>query len=235
MRLFQAANGFYAYQLVKWGLGQTGAALGLVLGQFAVLAVVPDIAVLGFRLRALLEILEILALASYLAQIPVTFVAVHLDYRMRWYLVTDRSLRIREGTWVVREQTLTFSNIQNLVIRQGPLQRLLGIEDLEVSTAGGGGAAGGEDHGGHEAMMDMHLARFRGVVNAQEIRGAILEHLRPMKGAGLGDPDDRGGERGVAEPAGRDSAAVDAARDLLQEARALRQAVCGAGRGAPQA
>ena len=43
----------------------------------------------------------------------------------------------------VQEKTMTFSNVQNVSIRQGPMQRLFGIADLEVRTAGGGSSSDG--------------------------------------------------------------------------------------------
>ena len=39
---------------------------------------------------------------------------VRLDFEKRWYLVTDRSLRVREGVVNVREMTIMFANIQNI-------------------------------------------------------------------------------------------------------------------------
>ena len=87
------------------------------------------------------------------------------------YMITDTSLRIREGLIVVRERTMTFANIQNLSICQGPLQRLLGIADLKVRTAGGGGGQGqGQGQAEKTGSANMHLGYFRGVDNAAEIR-----------------------------------------------------------------
>ena len=54
--------------------------------------------------------------------LPLTFALVRLDYELRWYIVTDRSLRIREGVTSLRESTMTFANIQHIAVRQGPLQ-----------------------------------------------------------------------------------------------------------------
>ena len=93
---------------------------------------------------------------------------VRLDFEKRWYLVTDRSLRVREGIVNVREMTITFANIQNISISQGPIQRLLGIADLRVDTAGGGPSRSEKEEGGE----NLHTVRFRGVNNADEIRDA---------------------------------------------------------------
>ena len=69
----------------------------------------------------------------------VRLLVIKLDYELRWYLITDRSLRIREGIWSVREITLTFANVQNVSVTQGPVQRLFGVSEVVVETAGGGG------------------------------------------------------------------------------------------------
>ena len=130
----------------------------------------------------------------------------------------DRSLRIREGILTVREKTMTFANIQQTSIRQNPLQRLLGIQDVQVRTAGGGGGSTGSRHGHGEVGEAMHEAYFRGVDNAEEIRTAILERVRLHRDSGLGDPDEP--EPDLAPAAV--SPPVAAAHELLAEIRALR-------------
>jgi uncharacterized membrane protein YdbT with pleckstrin-like domain len=165
--------------------------------------------------------IELFGLIFLLVQVPITYTMVRLDYEMRWYIVTDRSIRIREGITSIREMTMTFANIQNLTIRQGPLQRLLKISDLEVRTAGGG--SGDEDSQSEEqGRGSMHIGYFRGVDQAQKIRDSILDRLKRLRDAGLGDPDDDEFARPVPTPAvGAD--VLKAARDLLDEARALRR------------
>jgi hypothetical protein len=120
---------------------------------------------------------------------------------------------------------MTFANIQNLSIRQGPLQRLFGITDLRVRTAGGGQAAGGSDHETAEAA-NMHLAFFRGVDNAEAIRDLIMDRMRGLRDAGLGDPDDLP-EAADQPPAGTDDL-LAASQELLAASRELRGAL-GAG------
>ena len=149
----------------------------------------------------------------------VRYVAIRIDYDMRYYIVTDRSLRIREGAWTIKEMTLTHANVQNLRVRQGPVDRLFGIWTLVVETAGGG-SGGEEGENGHEFRM-------AGVENAHEIRDVILSHLRRHgKGSGLGDLDDAGetaGGRAV------DPRVLDSLRALRDEAAALRLAAGGSG------
>jgi hypothetical protein len=100
---------------------------------------------------------------------------------------------------------------------------LLGIADLEVHSAGGGGSR----RPGHDKKQeDLHVGKFRGVDNAEEIRDSILARVRQLRDSGLGDPE--GGQHEVHEaapPQGRivsSAEAVAAARELLGEVRALR-------------
>ncbi|HBS27980.1 MAG TPA: hypothetical protein DEB06_00680, partial [Phycisphaerales bacterium] len=69
----------------------------------------------------------------------VAYVAIHLRYDTTWYVLSGRSMRLRRGVMSVHETTITFENIQNVTVRQGPLLRWFGISDLQVETAGGGG------------------------------------------------------------------------------------------------
>lgn len=217
VRIFRAAPAYFQYRLVVWGIQQVAGGIGLVVGLGFLQALPP----MHPGVLALLRLLEGVAIISFAAQILFSLALVHLDYRFRWYLVTDRSLRIREGTLSVREQTMSFSNIQNMTVLQGPLQRALGIQDLQVRTAGGGGELPGNPKQGHPGAHDMHLAFFRGVTDAASIRDAILEKLKELRGSGLGDPDD---ERAAGEaPAWRP--ALESAARLLREARALREQV----------
>jgi uncharacterized membrane protein YdbT with pleckstrin-like domain len=172
-----------------------------------------------------LTILEWAGVLLYVIQIPITYAIIRLDYELRWYIVTDRSLRIRAGVASVQETTMSFANVQQVAVSQGPLQRLLGIADLRVQSAGGGG--GDQEHGEGESL---HTGIFHGVDNASQIRDLILERLRAFREAGLGDPDDpQAGPRSrrIAPPLLLpDSTRISplaAAREVLQEARALRQ------------
>lgn len=168
----------------------------------------------------LLWLLKLAGIAAYLAQLPVTYLIARLDFEMRWYMVTDRSLRIRHGVWKVQESTMSFANIQQVVVSQGPLQRLLGLADVRVQSAGGGGGEREHRHGTEE---DMHHGLFHGVTNAHEIRDLILERLRRFRESGLGDPDEKlAAPEPAPTPKDASDATLAAARELLAEARALR-------------
>jgi membrane protein YdbS with pleckstrin-like domain len=67
-----------------------------------------------------------------------------LRWRMMWYALGDRAMRARHGLWTIREVTITYENVQNVEVAQGPLMRLFGFWKLDIMTAGGArGAAGG--------------------------------------------------------------------------------------------
>lgn len=51
------------------------------------------------------------------------YLAIHLRYNTTWYVMTERSLRIRRGIWIINEIMITFENIQNVPIKQASLTR----------------------------------------------------------------------------------------------------------------
>ena len=148
-------------------------------------------------------------LLVFVLQLGVTYFSLRLNYEMRWYKVTDRSLRIRTGVWNVSEMTMTFDNIQNITVTQGPLERLFGISDVRVTTAGGGEAAAQKKSGHGGVGQNLHLGVFRGVDNPDEIRDLMLARLRRLRDTGLGDPTD--------------DHSHDAAGGLASAARALQE------------
>jgi uncharacterized membrane protein YdbT with pleckstrin-like domain len=137
-----------------------------------------------------------------------------LDYETRWYVLTDRSLLIRQGVWWTREITLTFANAQNVRVTQGPLQRLFGFSNVEVDTAGGGGGRKEEKKG---LEFDPHRAVLRGLDRPGDVQQRIVELVRRSRSAGLGDPDDH-----QAMPAAGSIALLE---DILAEARRVKDAM----------
>jgi uncharacterized membrane protein YdbT with pleckstrin-like domain len=119
-------------------------------------------------------------------------------------MVTDRSLRIRSGVFNMQELTMTFSNIQEIRVTAGPLQKLLKLADVEVQSAGGGSRRG-----------EGHIGSFKGLSNATDIRDLMVERLRQYRDSGLG-------ESAIPEGSELDHS-MEAARAVLAEARALRE------------
>jgi membrane protein YdbS with pleckstrin-like domain len=156
----------------------------------------------------------ILALpALIIAIVPdiVAYIAIHLQYDTTWYVMTGRSLRIRRGIWVIHETTITFENVQDLKIHQGPVERFFGISNVLVETAGGGAPVGAENQ---PAAMTAHRGLIQGIADAPRIRDQILARLRQARTSGLGDE--------VEEPAESRPAAWSAAHlAALREIRTL--------------
>lgn len=217
VQTFRAAPNFLTYQIITWGLGF---AVGLISEIVFVVAqhtgasgtwtgVALGYAVFGFTL--------LLTIVKYFL--------IRLDYDMRYYIVTDRSLRIREGALFIHEATFTYANVQNLKIHQGPLERLLGISNLVVETAGGaGGKSEGKRGPGAFPHMHGHQGVFRGIKNPAEVRDQILALLKGYRDAGLGDPEDRSRAMLPVPSAGYSSpAALTRLREIRDELRLLNR------------
>lgn len=207
-RTFRAAPNFFTLKLIVWGLTQLFAVLGLIAALYGFSRIDENF---PETVNWMIRIGEAFAIAALAFEIVFGWMLIRLDYELRWYLLSDRAIRIREGIATVREKTIALANIQNISVRQGPLQRLLGIADVEVRTAGGGEGGHGKQKPGLEPM---HVAYFRGVDNANDIRDLLREAVSRHRDTGLGDPDE-------VETLEVD----DAARMLLDEARRLRAAV----------
>lgn len=228
--VFRAAPNFFKYRVVTWaiGAGTSLLAVGLfTVGMAAAAAAAKD------KALAVIVVVGLLIFALVSVSVLFSFLVLRLDYQMRWYKVTDRSLRIREGVWSVREMTMTFANIQNIEITQGPIQRMLGIADLKVQTAGGGGVVAGP-HGHQQPMFNMHVGYFRGVDNPEEIMTMMRERLKKYRSSGLGDHDDSPDPAPVpSSPRAAAPELAEAVRNLLGEARAFRAAAETAARRFP--
>lgn len=202
-RVFRASTRYYYYRLAAWAARQ-------VLLLIALFGAAGSASKLGLS-----EVVGRIGVSVLLLELLISYAAVRLDYEKRWYLVTNRSLRIREGVVRVSEITISFANIQNVSISQGPVQRMLGISDLRVDTAGGGSVIAI----GTPADAIMHTAFFRGVDNAERIRELIQEQLRGQKDSGLGDPDDAPSTATHGAP--HDEAVLAALRQIRAAAREL--------------
>ncbi len=214
-RVFRAAPAYLRYRTVLWAIGVVVSLLfgvlflgGMNLAVFNDRAAPAAVKAGVFTFSAVVFLLIVLRAA-------VAFAVLRLDFEKRWYVVTDRSLRIREGVISVREMTVMFANIQNVSVMQGPIQRALGIADLQVETAGGGGAHANQKQLG----PNLHTAWFRGIDNAEEVKQLIQDRLRALKDSGLGHHEEIHAAP-IAAPA-----FLDALRSVHAEARALRQSV----------
>jgi membrane protein YdbS with pleckstrin-like domain len=118
-----------------------------------------------------------------LAAAAFTLVGTRLDWELRWYAVGEQSMRLCAGAWTQREITLSYANVQNVEVTQGPFERLFGFQSLRVTTAGGGARKGRPGESSHEALL-------AGLTDAPAIRDRVLSSLRRRRDTGLGDPDE---------------------------------------------
>ncbi|MDZ7630262.1 MAG: PH domain-containing protein [Gemmatimonadaceae bacterium] len=213
-RVERAAPGYLRLKLLGWGV--YAAAWGLAVVVASTLLLLADV-------RLVLLVVPLLLAA--ISKAATLYVTMRLDYELRWYVMTERSLMIREGVWNTKEITLTYANVQNVRVTQGPLERLFGISTVAIDTAGGGTG---------EAGSTSHRAQLRGLARPHEVRDLILAALRRLGTTGLGDPDDtptralRGAPVVPLPSAHRGAVALREGHDVLQEAwdeaRALRAA-----------
>jgi membrane protein YdbS with pleckstrin-like domain len=201
IRVFRSGRNYYRWRLTVWLAANLGVLAPLTILVFIVSKAIRFAPVGRFAGEALAVLLVI----GFLASASCTFLQQRLNYELRWYIVTDRCLRVRSGIMNVHEITTTFANIQEVRLSSGPLQKVLGLADVEVHSAGGGSGKGSSGH----------VARFEGVDNAPEIRDFVLARLRQYRGSGLGEKD-------ATRPADSGQGAVAAAQSVLGEVRALR-------------
>lgn len=202
-RVFRSGRNYYRWRLTLWFLANTGV---LILLGVVVSALARPIEAGPPWSRHIAQALIALLGAAFLVSAFLTFVQQRMNYEFRWYMVTDRCLRVRSGILNVHEITTTFANIQEVRLSAGPLQKLLGLADVEVHSAGGGSG---------KRSSNSHVARFEGVDNAAEIRDFILVRLRQYRDSGLGEKDQ-------SLPSATSDGSRAAAQVILTEVRALR-------------
>lgn len=159
--------------------------------------------------------LAILITLIVLTKIIVLFVVTRIDYELRWYIITDTSITVRQGAWTIREITVSYQNIQNVSVSQGPLERYFGFANLQIDTAGSSGAKA------HGKGMNPNRAVLRGIVNAPQIRDIILDNLRSFRNSGLGDLDDHNPKESVIMNENR----LALLQEIAAEAQGLQRAV----------
>lgn len=113
---------------------------------------------------------------------------IRLELDMLRYTLTDRAMRLRRGVRDVREVTISYANVQNVRYAQGPIQRAFGIADLVVDVAGGGGAVEHQQ----QLPAQLHQGRIVGISDPEALRDLILQRVRAIRGAGLGDDHEEG-------------------------------------------
>jgi len=176
LQSFRPSEGFLRYLKLQFWLTILPAEAFIVIAWSSLTAVRPWI---GIWLTPVALVLGTLPQA-------LSYLAIHLRYDTTWYVLSQRSLRIRSGIWTIHEATITFENIQNVTVESGPIERCFGIGNVIIDTAGGSSSSG---HSHSKGSSNLHRGEIAGVANASEIRQMILSRLSLSKVAGLGDEE----------------------------------------------
>ncbi len=226
--VFRASYNFYRYRFYLWviknlfGIVSASVVGGLIIYDMCFENHAPMMKHTESMILAI--IIAALVVLYSMIQTLISYFVLRLDYELRWYKISDRSLRIREGVRMVREMTMTFANIQNIEIMQGPIQRLFGIADLKVESAGGGFMIQPQ---GKDTVDSpgFHVAYFRGIDNAEEIRDIMRKRLRKIKNSGVGHDDTSISANQTSKPTNFSVEAVALLSNIRDEAAAFRCAV----------
>lgn len=176
LRTFKPSRQFLAYRKLYFWIGLFIIDLLLTIGWIAIVIANPLVGGLLFPVYLIAAVVpDVLA-----------YIAIHLRYDTTWYVMSERSMRIRRGIWIIHETTITYENIQNVGVRQGPVERHFGIANLIVKTAGGGGGGKGS-HAAHAAAGGAHVGLIEGITDAPALRDAIMSRVERSRSAGLGD------------------------------------------------
>jgi membrane protein YdbS with pleckstrin-like domain len=178
---FRASPRYLGYRYVQVLVQALPALAGPAIGVFALTAAAAK------GKPAPLVVWVVLALVAIGAIVGAAFglVCARLDFEFHQYLMTDRCVRIRRGIWEQLEATLTYANVQNVRVVQGPLERLFSIASVVVDTAGGAGRSERQD-----PLLQHHRGVIRGIEDANALRDRIMERMKLSRSAGLGDRDD---------------------------------------------
>ncbi len=172
VRSLKPSEKWLAYRYLQTLFGFLNQFIGLGIGLIALV-----VQLKGWGVAIAMGLLVIQGFAIGLA-----LVTTRVDFELRHYLVGDRSLRVAQGAWKREEVTLSYANVQNIEVTQGPLERFFGFKSLTISTAGADTTPGAENS---------HLVTLVGLEQADEVRQLILTMLKQQRDSGLGEPTHR--------------------------------------------
>jgi putative membrane protein len=122
------------------------------------------------------------------------------------YEIQDDQVVMRVGIWTRAVKHVPYRTVTNVTVKQGLLDRLLGLGTLDIQTAGMSGQGGAE-----QSLV--------GLENAQEVYEIVVARLRRYRG---------GMAPTAAEMEGQGAGtqlADDALDEILAELRAIRRAL----------
>src|SRR5215212_8220440 len=140
----------------RWGSGLLFPGILLLLSQ-------------GFSLRMVVLFLLVILVGAALAALW-----GFLSWRATTYAVTDNSFRLRQGVFQKSERTISLEHVQSVDTVQGIIQRVFGVVEVRIETAGGGAS----EPDASLSALDREAAR----VLRREIEGSQKEESEEAPG-----------------------------------------------------
>ena len=82
-------------------------------------------------------IMDIILLIIIFLQLANTFIYPTLEYRQWSYYIDKDKVEFSHGIYIIKRTLIPTVRIQHLNISQGPINRSLGLSDINITTAGG--------------------------------------------------------------------------------------------------
>jgi membrane protein YdbS with pleckstrin-like domain len=139
---------------------------------------------------------------------PLLLLVFYFRFHSMRYRFDEHGVTKSHGILMRREVHLTYSRIQDIHLSSGPIQRWLGLADLQVQTASG--SAGAE-------LVIEGLLEFEGV------RDFLYAKMRGIR------PQDEVPAAHAAAPVGSEGEVVALLHEIRDDLRATREAIAQAG------
>jgi len=130
-------------------------------------------------------------------------------YNTFQYEIQDDEVIVRQGLITRSVKHVPYRTVTNLEIKRDPFDRMLNLGSLRIQTAGMSGQSGAEEN-------------LTGLPDVDHIYDVVVTALRRYRGA---LPPTQAGEESFGVPPVLDAAQAQTLAAILQEVRAIREAV----------
>jgi putative membrane protein len=103
--------------------------------------------------------------------LPIVYLAKSIEYKHIRCYYTPRFLKVHRGWLNKEEKTIPLDKITDLAVKQGPIMRRIGVEALQLETAGQSGSGSA-------------LVNLVGIEDARAFRDRVLEQRDRLAAAG---------------------------------------------------
>lgn len=117
----------------------------------------------------------VVAIVMIVAYVALCYFLAKLTYRFWRYELTEDSLKIEKGIIWKKYIAIPYDRVQNVDIYRGPADRILGLSDLHVQTAGYSGTSYG-----HRKRGISSEGRLPGLAPeiAEQIRNRLIKRAK---------------------------------------------------------